>query len=635
MDVFDRPLFQNRAARDRLKDMGNVQGFQAGGYIATGSGNPDFSGGSRAPLNVFADPSGALIPQYRRAPIRPQGLPSLAETQMAADRGMLFSNALFAAAKEKVDMAQQRFEDDPSGENQQLYVDAVAELEAMQNENASTKKEFVPGPIFDVRDRGVLDVEGPEAMMTQMSPEQLDIFNNLGRAAEKPAPDVVAAPVPSGPSGMEQEARRGRPMGPSDMEQDARGRRPLAPEAAAPAAASFGGRSTMEADARDRGPLLSDPTAVAAGLNAEDPEVRDKTIADFMQEFTSAAPKYEGVDKGLLLAQIGFSIAAGESPNAMQNIANGLLAGSDMMLKDKAAKDEFDRQLQLSAMQYGLQEMGKQREASRTGNFFVAAKPVTIGGRKYQPGESVFVSSATIAKDGVPQGLTTEAMADAVARNKAALDKALIEARDAKNISVSEFNSLNEQLNLAAESFESNRALRPLVESSLIRTVDGKVTGASSFFIEMANKAANSVGVDLGSAYEDPEKYQKDMLKVGNRLVQEILRESGRTVSNVDRELVAQMVGQINNVQAQVTTDPDILVGTLQDILNVIDQNERAALEQYRTVTQAAAGLYAPSGAPLELSARATRVFEDTAPIDMEDLFSYDEATGIWKPKVQ
>ena len=28
MDVFDRPLFQNRAARDRLKDMGNVRGFR-------------------------------------------------------------------------------------------------------------------------------------------------------------------------------------------------------------------------------------------------------------------------------------------------------------------------------------------------------------------------------------------------------------------------------------------------------------------------------------------------------------------------------------------------------------------------------------------------------------------------------
>lgn len=600
-NVLNRPLFRHREARDRLNDIAGVQRFAPGGFVR-------------------ADPSGAIVRQYSQRPVRPVGLPSLPSASAGENlsnlRGFQLANAELAAAEEEVQRLQQAFAEEPTGENLERYKQGLAALEQQRQITEGVRGSFVPGSLGVIEpDRGVLAAEGPEAMVAQMSPEQLDIFNNLGRAAE------AAAPVPTGPSGMEQEAR---------------GRRP---SALAPSAPGEGiiptGPSGMEQEARGRGPMITSPAEVAAGLNAEDPAVREKTVADFMQEFTALAPKYEGTDKNLMLAQIGFAIAAGESPNAMQNIANGLLAGSQAMIKDRAAKDEFDRQLQLSAMQYGLQEMGKQREASRTGSFFVAAKPVTIGGRKYQPGESVFVSSATIAKDGVPQGLTTEAMADAVARNKAAVDKALIEARDAKNISVSEFNSLNEKLNLAAESFESNRALRPLVEASLVRAADGKVTGASSFFIEMANKAANSVGVDLGRAYEDPEKYKKDMLKVGNRLIQEILRESGRTVSNVDRDLVAQMVGQINDVQAQVTTDPDILVGTLQDILNVIDQNERAALEQYRTVTEATAGLYSPSGAPLELSARATRVFENTAPIDMEDLFSYDEATGIWKPKVQ
>ena len=37
------------------------------------------------------------------------------------------------------------------------------------------------------------------------------------------------------------------------------------------------------------------------------------------------------------MAMIGFAIAAGESPNALQNIANGMLAGTKMMKDDKAA----------------------------------------------------------------------------------------------------------------------------------------------------------------------------------------------------------------------------------------------------------------------------------------------------------
>lgn len=617
-NVLNRPLFRRRDAREHLNNMAGVQKFEVGGIVS-------------------ADPSGAITRQYQQRPVRPAGLATLPSVSAGENlsnlRGFQLANAELVAAEEEVQRLQDQFAEEPTGENQQAYLDALAELKAQRQRTEEVRSEFTPGPLGPISDtRGPLAVEGPEAAVSQMSPEQLDIFNNLGRAAEKPVPEVLAAETPAPAE-----------AGPSGMETEARGQGPRA--VAASVSPSAKPAAPQEGPAFERtgrqGPLVMNPMEVAAGLNDPKPEVREKTAQEFMNEFTAMAPKYEGMDKGMLMAQIGFAIAAGDSPNAMQNIANGLSLGADTMLKDKAAKAEFDRQLQLSGMQYGLQETSRLaaekralEKEGRNGSFFVASKPVTVGGRAYEPGESVFVDNATIWEGGLPDGLQTETMADAVAKNKAALEKALSDAKKSNALSVTEFKSLNDQLNTAAESFESNRALRPLVEASIMRAADGKVTGVNASLIEWTNQAANAVDVDLGRTYEDPEQYKKDMLKVGNRLIQEILRESGRTVSNVDRELVSQMVGQINDTYAQVSTDPDILVGTLQDILKIIDGNEQAALEQYRTVTDATAGMSAPSGGPLQLSQRASRVFSETAPVDMEDLFGYDEATGVWKPKV-
>lgn len=603
-NVLNRPLFRHREARNRLNDIAGVQRFQEGGFIAAASGNPDLSGGSRAPQNVFADPSGAIMSQYRRAPIRPAGLASLTTAQedtMAEDRGLLFSNALLVAAQEKVEMAQKRFENDPSGVNQQRYADAVAELEAAQGENAAVREEYNPGPISSIQDRGVLDVEGPEAMVSQMSPEQLDIFNNLGRAAENVAPETAAPkPVPVGPSGMEVEARRGRPMGPSGMEAEARRTRPPAPgEEAAPM-----GRSTMEADARDRGPMITDPAAVAAGLNAEDPAVREKTVADFMQEYAAAAPEYKGMDKNLLLAQIGFAIAAGESPNAMQNIANGLLAGSDAMLKDKAAKDEFDRQVQLAAMQYGFGEVAQERALGRQFTDYVTSKEVTYRGKKYGPNESIPVLHSDIINGRMPEGVISEATSDALATNFAAVQKSLQEQLKNRTLSGQEYEAAITKLETAAKDYTSANSMIPLLEASLERVndeVSGGVTGADAWLYTTINRISNFVGLNPADQLENVEKYNADMQDVAVRFASEILGESGRTISDQDRVLIQDLVGLIKDKDflSAYAKDPNILTSKIQKLIRKAESNRDNALGSYTTTRRGYAGAYSPGGADI------------------------------------
>jgi len=51
------------------------------------------------------------------------------------------------------------------------------------------------------------------------------------------------------------------------------------------------------------------------------------------------------------MAMIGFAIAAGESPSALQNIANGMLAGTKMMKEDRATKQKREDAVKTMAIE--------------------------------------------------------------------------------------------------------------------------------------------------------------------------------------------------------------------------------------------------------------------------------------------
>lgn len=628
--VLDRPMFQKnataRVARERLNKMGNIQDYASEGMFGVGGTMEDTGFRDEQPFGYSegqVDPG--ILGAVRQRDMRGSQIVQGGDLT-AQDVPMLMEqrNAAMQAIKDA------QLSSDPN------KFEAIDQLKSKVLD--IDQKIEVASKITETQDRSARDFSGMDFKPKPMGPGEMDIFQSISERAA--AENLKQTPPVFG----------GAPSPKTDMEADARGRKPLmpvpsevaVPGAAVPGAAVPKGPSDMEADARGRKPLVSNPAEVAAGLNDPKPEVREKTAADFAKQFADMSPKYKGTDKGMMLAQIGFAIAAGDSPNAMSNIANGLSAGADMMIKDKAARDEFDRQIQLTSMQYGLGEASKmdaekrlmEREG-RNGNFFVADRAVELGGRKYAAGESVFLPNEVLWDKGVPAGLVTESMADTVAKNKAAYEVALEKAKADKAISVGDFTKLTTELNNAADSLESTRALRPLLEASIIRAADGKVTGVSASFTDWTNRAANAAGVDLGKQYEDPAQFQKDMLNVSNQLIQEILRETGRNISVSDRQIVADMVGQINNDYDRITADPNVLLGSLQNVLKVIDKNEQAAIDQYTTVTRNTAGLLSPSGGELTLSDRASRVFEDTAPVDMEEIFSYDEASGVWKLKAK
>lgn len=586
-NVLNRPLFRHREARDRLNDIAGVQRFQVGGVVS-------------------ADPSGAIMRQYSQRPVRPVGLATLPSASAGENlsnlRGFQLANAELAAAEEEVQRLQQLFAEEPTGENLDLYREGLAALEQQRQMTEGVRSEFIPGSLGVIEpDRGILAAEGPEAMMSQMSPEQLDIFNNLSRAAETVAPAPSPAP---GPSGMEAEARR-IGAAPSGMEAEARGRRPLVPGAEVVPTPALG-PSGMEQEARGRGPLITNPADVAAGLNAEDPAVREKTVTDFMQEFTSMAPKYEGVDKNLMIAQIGFAIAAGESPNAMQNIANGLLAGSDVMLKDRAAKAEFDRQLKLSAMQYGLESAEKQKTRAESPLTFVALEDTTYKGRKVKAGDQVYIPYGEIEKNGgmVPSGFGDSSMVTAINDRAKAVSEALEKARQENLVDDTFAESQREKFSRASSTAISAERGLGYMESAILKVAeDGNITGLAGTADNLVAQVAAAAGLDdINAQFNSREEVQGLVKKAFQNLIPAALSgvQTANSISNRDIEILAD--AYVNSmledgIFSMATVTEDKLLNSMKGAVDLLESERQQSLVDMGTIEKTLLGRTLRSGA--------------------------------------
>jgi len=344
-------------------------------------------------------------------------------------------------------------------------------------------------------------------------------------------------------------------------------------------------------------------------INSGTKEEQQSTLDGFIKEFMDKAPGYEGADSGLILAKIGFAMAAGKSPRAIENIASAMSDGADMLIKDKAKKDEFNRQLKLSAMQYGFTETGKLRAEDRLEaregrglNYFVAEADVTINGKKYKKGNTVPVSTAYIRENGLPGELQTTELAKAAITANSSYQKALLKAQEKGIIDPKTYTGLVEKLNVASTDFQSANSMRSLVEGNIIKNAEGNITGLGPAFNDLLNKAYNTVGVKSPKEYENVAKYNQDMRRVSNLLLKDLLGEGSKNVSNIDRKLADEIVGLYSGVGGYVAADPDLLNERLQNILVTLDQKERNALSVFRGASESTEGFTFRSGKAVDFN---------------------------------
>tara|TARA_R100001591_G_scaffold52802_2_gene62897 strand:- start:824 stop:2989 length:2166 start_codon:yes stop_codon:yes gene_type:complete len=331
-------------------------------------------------------------------------------------------------------------------------------------------------------------------------------------------------------------------------------------------------------------------------------EEQQSELKQLMSEFKQNAPKYEGIDKNLAIAKIFFSIAAGKDPDAITNISDGLNKGADMFIKDKKERDAFNRQVDLASLRYGLQERSKDRKQK----FFIADKDVTVDGKKYEKGSVVNLTEGFIRKNGIPAGLTTETLTKAAMDNAATVKKSLAKLQKEKILAPKDFNTFSKRVDDAALNFTKSRNLQTLIQGQIFNVADGKITGGLNAGKALVKKAFNVAGIDAGKNYSNIEEYNRDMEEVANTLIQQILGEGSKNLSNVDRSLAQEIVGLYTSGAAGVTgyafVDDKVLLKRLQRIHDKVQLTQQSSLAEIEDVLAATNGLTFQSGAPVEFA---------------------------------
>jgi hypothetical protein len=104
---------------------------------------------------------------------------------------------------------------------------------------------------------------------------------------------------------------------------------------------------------------------IQAAAEAGKPEDVKKGLEDYVAEFKAAMPEYEGktdFESGMDFVKMGMAIAAGQSPNAIENISKGVLGTIDNFTSDEKEKRAYKRQVALSGAKYALQKVAKDEE---------------------------------------------------------------------------------------------------------------------------------------------------------------------------------------------------------------------------------------------------------------------------------
>jgi len=332
-------------------------------------------------------------------------------------------------------------------------------------------------------------------------------------------------------------------------------------------------------------------------------------LKQLMNEFTSNAPEYEGMDRGLAIAKIGFAMAAGQSPNAITNIANALSQGADMFLKDDEQRRNFKRQVELAGLQYGLGEISKMRTEARAQarqdrnlKYFVAGKNMKVNGVAYEKGSVVPISEGYIREKGIPSGLTTENLVKGAQTLKGQLEKLLAEQNEKKIMSDKDYRANREIVTNAASKFEESRNLMTLIEGSIYKVAGGEVTGLMPKVEDLMNRAFQAAGVNRDEEGQTLAEYNRDMQEVANKLIKEIIQEGGKNISNVDRQLAQEIVGLFTRRGGYITEDPDVLLGRLQSIHRTLKTTQTKAVADMTDMLELSIGRTFQSGAPVTYS---------------------------------
>ena len=310
---------------------------------------------------------------------------------------------------------------------------------------------------------------------------------------------------------------------------------------------------------------IKESERVAAALDVRDAFNSDtsddqkdarKTLEDYIDEFKSSVPDYEGKsesEKGWDIVKMGMAIAAGESQHAITNIAKGVMATIDNFTFDDKERRAYKRQIGLSAAKYGLQALNKDRatlealskeKRSLFGTVFRVKQGQSFeyNGKRYGEDDTVIFQKGDI-QDGTAPLNQVDTEDFSIASIKASvkrLEKSLaanLKSIEAVSESPNKFSAERERYIDAVSQVKGNIAIQNLLKEAMVPLAAGEVTGGFNSLKAFGRKIENFFGIELPKeiASAEPERYRFLVNQAIQKNIQALLNEGNRTISDADR----------------------------------------------------------------------------------------------------
>ena len=311
---------------------------------------------------------------------------------------------------------------------------------------------------------------------------------------------------------------------------------------------------------------------------------------DMKAEFLKLLPKYEedASTAGLNLALMGFAIAGGESSSAIKNIADGMKETLPKFIKSAQKKKAFEREAELLAAKYTINRTEAERKEDLAENTYIASRDFThpVTGAKVTAGTPFRINDRTFREleaQGVTNNLTTPTIySKLIDENVARLEADKVDINDfyespkqveyegIGKVYVRFPNAKGLQAGYKAMPANGGDGWNALTQSyvnqldkivymdnglaSALQFVDkggigatgtaGRITDVIKAVTDFpgARQAGESLGLDYDklSAGGDLAALNRTLAL---QLAPVLLGESGKTISDADRRLVAQALG--------------------------------------------------------------------------------------------
>jgi hypothetical protein len=280
-------------------------------------------------------------------------------------------------------------------------------------------------------------------------------------------------------------------------------------------------------------------------------------LKDHVARFKEAIPEYEGMseqERGWMMLEASLRIMAGQSPDAITNIAKGLQGLGPAMMKDAKEKRAWNRQVDLSAAKYALESVAKDeakadalaKEGRSLPYKLVALEdfldPLTgdmvLEGQVYAATRA-HINSGLLKQIPVTFSNVFASRAKAISTAAKSLLEQTAEAKKLNTIDYKEAKVINENLIAASESFVHASGGRSLIDGVIkqLALYPDDITGAKGAANKLWSDTLNFMGVrDKSRAYKTRELMEVDLKMAFQKLIPVALRkiQAGNSISNRD-----------------------------------------------------------------------------------------------------